>query len=297
MQQELHCTVLCRHGARHALRTDLSCGFAHDLYELNILPAYYTQRWGSGRADRFCGQDMCAESIDMVQQYIQERVSSGLPIPTWAHGFLWATSQRPLGYRPDLDMFCIPEDWSALLSAFIGRMSPPKMLNGLEERMHRRRRLLSGSNFGPRDVGGLQSFYPPVSCGWQSEEHEDIQPSSCHEVVLPFSKLIELGDDSVQELSDLVCESEIETAVEPYASSDLQLTYTKSFMYPPGLSPGTSTAMALAVSLSAIPLPSMPLLVNGRGSLGGSTSSLSIKDGKVSGSSSHPPILSSCALQ
>jgi len=266
MQQELHCTVLCRHGARHALRTDFSCGFAHDLYELHILPAYYTQRWGSGRADRFCGQDMCAESIDMVQQYIQERISSGLPIPTWAHGFLWATSQRPLGYRPDLDMFCIPEDWRALLSAFIGRMSPPKMLDGLEERMHRRRRLLSGSNFVPRDVGGLQSFYPPVSREWQSREHEDIQQSSCHEVVLPFSKLIEVGDDHVQELSDLVGEFETETSVVPYASSDLQLTNTKSFMYPPGLSPGTSIAMALAVSLSAMPSPSMPLLVNGRGS-------------------------------
>jgi len=115
--------------------------------------------------------------------------------------------------------------------------------------------------------------------------------------VLPFSKLIEVGDDSVQELSDLRDESDIDTALEPYASSDLQVTYTKSFMYAPGLSHGTSTVMALAVSLSAIPLPSSPLLVKGRGSFGGAMSSLSIEDGKLSDSPRHHPILSSCALQ
>ena len=115
--------------------------------------------------------------------------------------------------------------------------------------------------------------------------------------MLPFSKLIEVGEDSVEELSDLRDESDTDTALEPYASSDLQVTYTKSFMYAPGLSHDTSTVMALAVSLSVIPLQSIPLLVKGRGSFGGATSSLSTEDGKLSDSSRHHPMLSSCALQ
>ena len=110
---------------------------------------------------------------------------------------------------------------------------------------------------------GLVTWGATALCVWRSDEQDDVQPSSCHEVVLPFSKLIEVGEDSVQELSVLRDQSDTDNALEPYASSDLQITYTKSFMYAPGLSHDTSTVVALAVSLSVLPLQNIPLLVKG----------------------------------
>ena len=160
-------TALCRHGPGCCYP---GCRFAHSLCELRrpdeTLVGYDVQ-WSQGHIDRFYGQRMSEDQLQLIRKYYMELPSCDVPL--WAIGLRLLVHNRESskGFAYPWD-FGLVRDYDDLLEARVGRSCPFEMWPDLWARLSRRREIQLTYEHPPHLLG-LNSPRPSMS----SDEHSD----------------------------------------------------------------------------------------------------------------------------
>ena len=136
---------LCKHGPQCDHR---DCVFAHHLNELlppDETSSHYTQIWESQGVDRWFGQAMTGDQVDMIQWYY-DRTPRG-EIPLWVQGLRHNIDMEP--YAVDI---YLPWDYGLSTDLLLLRRHrrgplPFTFTPGLWEKLEKRRQVLAKIKF------------------------------------------------------------------------------------------------------------------------------------------------------